>query len=121
MVIFRENNRRVTSLGMMTAGPHPQSMPGSRPPFQGGPGVGVPGGAVGNAAGTVMGGAAVGGQGGANVVPMQTVSPSPSGNQMSNHQIIRSPANYNHLLPSPTGGSNYQNIPSPASNNFQGE
>jgi len=83
--------------------------------------VGVPGvGAVGNAAGTVMGGAAVGGQGGANVVPMQTVSPSPSGNQMSNHQIIRSPANYNHLLPSPTGGSNYQNIPSPASNNFQG-
>ena len=102
----------------MAAGPHPQSMSGSRPPFQGGPGVGVPRVGAGNA---VMGGAAVGAQGGANVVPMQTVSPSPSGNQMSNHQIIRSPANYNHLLPSPTGGSNYQNIPSPASNNFQGE
>merc|ERR1719283_466195 len=75
-----------------------------------------------------MGGAAVMPQG-ANVVPMSsgnapmnslsTVSHSPSGNQMSNNQIIRSPANYNHLLPSPTGGSNYHSH-SPASNNFQG-
>ena len=104
---------------MMTAGPpHPQSMQ-ARPPFQGG----VQGGG-----GPVMGGSSVGGvvAPGGNVVPaanvpmntLSTVTPSPS-NQMS--MQIRSPANYNHLLPSPTGGTNYQNIQSPASNNFQGE
>jgi len=107
--------------GMMSGAPtHPQSMQ-ARHPFQGGPGVQGGGGSAGGG-GAVMGVPAVGtvGAQGGNVNPMPTVSPSPTSNQMSNNQIIRSPANYNHLLPSPTGGSTYQNIHSPASNNFQG-
>ena len=101
--------------GMMNAGaPQPQTM-AARPPFQGG--------VQGGAGGPGMGPSSVGNVMSAGNVPMNTlsvVSPSPSGNQMSNNQIIRSPANYNPMLPSPTGGTNYQPIPSPASNNFQG-